>query len=259
MPVKNATKSARAVRYVLSADSRLRRLSLRKLSERVNKAKSETRSNRSKSSAGAKKSTPSSWGMSARAVVVGVVCVLAAAALITARQPSSPTDVATAGAAAANGSPENVLPAARLETTKPVASLASRTTPDARPNAANVSAGRTPAVVSVKPAAVESAAKTAAPKPAAETKDAAPITVTGCLELDGQTFQLQDTSGADTPKLRSWRSGFLKKRPSAIEVIDPSTSLKLRSYVGQRVAVTGTLVKREMRARSLRRVAGSCS
>jgi hypothetical protein len=152
-----------------------------------------------------------------------------------------------------------VLPAARLETTKPVVSQASPTTSDARPNAANVSTGKTPAVVSVKPATMESAAKTSAPKPTADARDAAPITVTGCLELDGQSFQLQDTSGADTPKLRSWRSGFLKKRPSPIEVIDPSSSLKLRSYVGQRVAVTGTLVQREMRARSLRRAAGSCS
>jgi hypothetical protein len=87
----------------------------------------------------------------------------------------------------------------------------------------------------------------------------APVTITGCLERDEETFQLKDTAGAAAPKSRSWKTGFLKKRPASIEVVDATKRLKLTNYVGQRVRVTGVLVKREMQGRSLQRVAGSCT
>ena len=87
---------------------------------------------------------------------------------------------------------------------------------------------------------------------------AAPVTITGCLEKDDQTFRLKDTDGADSPKSRSWKSGFLKKTNAAVHVVDASNRLKLPAYVGQRVSVTGTVVEREMQARSVKRVAASC-
>ena len=40
---------------------------------------------------------------------------------------------------------------------------------------------------------------------------APPVTVTGCLERTDEGFRMKDTSGADAPKSRSWKSGFLKK------------------------------------------------
>jgi hypothetical protein len=86
-------------------------------------------------------------------------------------------------------------------------------------------------------------------------------TITGCLEQSGdgaEVFRLTDTSGADTPKARSWKSGFLKKAPAPIGVVDAAHSLNLSGYVGQRVSVSGRLEDREMQARSLRRVAASC-
>ena len=94
--------------------------------------------------------------------------------------------------------------------------------------------------------------------PANTTTATTTATVTGCLERDGDSFRLKDTSGADAPKARSWKSGFLKKGPAAIEVVDGSRALKLSDQVGRRVSVTGVLAGRELTARSLRRVAATC-
>jgi hypothetical protein len=84
------------------------------------------------------------------------------------------------------------------------------------------------------------------------------VTITGCLERDAETFRLVKTTGADAPKSRNWKSGFLKKRPASIDVVDTANKLQLPNQVGQRVSVMGVLVDREMQARSLQRVAGSC-
>ena len=84
------------------------------------------------------------------------------------------------------------------------------------------------------------------------------MTITGCLENAHDAFRLKDTSGADAPKARSWKSGFLKKSTPSIEVVDAANRLQLPAHVGQRVSVTGVLVDREMKARSLKRIAASC-
>lgn len=86
----------------------------------------------------------------------------------------------------------------------------------------------------------------------------APVTITGCLERSDASFRLKDTEGEDAPRTRSWKSGFLRKGPAAIQVVDAANRLKLTDHVGQRVSVTGTLIDREMRIRSLHRVASSC-
>jgi hypothetical protein len=104
----------------------------------------------------------------------------------------------------------------------------------------------------------------AGPEPASSAKTAtatatATATVSGCLERDGDSFRLKDVSGADAPKARSWKSGFLKKGPAAIEVVDGGRALKLSDQVGRRVSVTGVLAGRELTAQSLRRVAATCS
>jgi hypothetical protein len=101
--------------------------------------------------------------------------------------------------------------------------------------------------------------------PAAEPIQSRPIehvaavTITGCLEHDEESFWLKDTTGLDAPTSRSWKSGFLKKRPSRIELLDPNNSLKLPAYVGRRISATGTLVNREMQPRSLHPLGVSCS
>jgi hypothetical protein len=96
------------------------------------------------------------------------------------------------------------------------------------------------------------------PTAGAAAKQAA-ITITGCLERDDETFRLKDTDGADAPKSRSWKTGFLKKSSASVQVVDASHQLKLPTHVGQRVSVTGTLVNKEMQVRSLTRISPSCS
>jgi hypothetical protein len=86
----------------------------------------------------------------------------------------------------------------------------------------------------------------------------APVTITGCLERDGDTFRQKDTSRADAPRSRSWKSAFLKKGSAPLEVVDASKRLKLTNHVGQRVSVTGPLSDGDMQIRSLRRVAATC-
>ena len=69
------------------------------------------------------------------------------------------------------------------------------------------------------------------------------VTITGCLEIstDGDTFRLTDAEGADVPKSRSWRSGFFKKRPAPVMLVDPPAHLGLKTSVGKRVSATGQL------------------
>jgi hypothetical protein len=111
----------------------------------------------------------------------------------------------------------------------------------------------------VKLPAVETTAHAAAgPAPPAGSQNAASTTITGCLESNGDGFRLKDTAGLDAPRSRSWRSGFLKSRPSPIELLDETSALSLSQYVGSRVAATGVLVDREMRAHSLKPIVGTC-
>jgi hypothetical protein len=84
------------------------------------------------------------------------------------------------------------------------------------------------------------------------------VTLAGCLERDGDGFQLKDVSGASAPKARSWKSGFLKKGTPTVDVVDASHALRLADQVGKRVGVSGALADRELKARSLHRVAATC-
>ena len=85
------------------------------------------------------------------------------------------------------------------------------------------------------------------------------VTLTGCLEQHGDEFRLKDAAGADAPKSRSWKSGFLKKSTPTLDVVDASHRLKLKDHVGQRVSVSGVLVEHEVRARTLKNVSSTCT
>ena len=108
------------------------------------------------------------------------------------------------------------------------------------------------------PVAPPSPSPAPAVEPAPDTK-VARVTIEGCLERADDTFRLTDTAGTNAPTSRSWKSGFLKRRPAAIEVRDSVKRVNLASHVGQRVSVTGTLVDRQMRASSLQPISLSCS
>ena len=84
------------------------------------------------------------------------------------------------------------------------------------------------------------------------------VTVTGCIEREEQAFRLTATSGAQAPKSRSWKSGFLKKRASDLAVVDASKKIKLKDHVGHRDALTGTIEDGELRVQSMRHLAASC-
>jgi hypothetical protein len=88
----------------------------------------------------------------------------------------------------------------------------------------------------------------------------APVTITGCLEVttDGREFRLTDTEGDNAPKSRGWRSGFLKKRASAVALLAPPDPQALRKYVGYRVAATGQLDDRALSMRSFEPAGAMC-
>lgn len=200
---------------------------------------------------------------SARVTVIGVLGLalagLGAAILMASHESSSqiarlptvaaaPSQIAaelTAGAAPLQMAAEPTAkkaPAARTQAKVTVTTSAVSLMPVTRP---------AEAAAPPKASAVESASRTVAP-------EATPVTITGCLERDDATFHLKDTTGADAPKSRSWKRGFLKKGMAQIEVVDAANRLSLSNHVGQRVSVTGLLVDREMTLRSLQRVAASC-
>ena len=147
-----------------------------------------------------------------------------------------------------------IMVAARQQQTKVKEAFAART--DALTSAEP--AAKLKAVTSSSSAAATSASGApATPVAVTLAPKAAPITLTGCLERTDEGFRMKDTSGADAPKARSWKSGFLKKGSATVDVVDPSRTLQLADHVGRRVSVTGTLTDRELSARSLRRL-GAC-
>lgn len=107
----------------------------------------------------------------------------------------------------------------------------------------------------IAPLTVEPAASMV---PGSAEQNTAAVTITGCLELDADTYRLKDASGESAPKARSWKTGFLRKRSATIAVTDTANRLALSSHVGHLITLTGTLVDREMQARALQRVAPSC-
>lgn len=280
MKAKRAKKPSQPVRYLLFVDRTLKKISLRKVRERVTGTRTASRS-RARSTSVRRRPRGSGWlplATSPRGIVLGVTGVLVGAALLTARQPSPLVDQASV-----IGPPE-------IETT--AADRAVRPQPSSSPSAKDIELPRPAMTVAPvpKPRKVSSVAAIPAPRPIqadavasprreepvreapppivtpakteqAETTEAistAASTITGCVESGDGTLWLADTSGADAPKARSWKSGFFKKRSVRVELQDASRTLHLNRYVGQRVSVTGTLADRELRAQSIRRVNGSC-
>lgn len=188
-------------------------------------ARSKT-STRSKKSTGSKTSTDFASRIGAGAILMVVAGGIAAVMLMAPRESSEPADTA-----------------ANVRTL----SVASQ------PKAPEM----TPVRPETLAAGVAPASKPAAPMTPSVTA-AAPVTLAGCLERDDETFRLKDTLGADAPKSRSWKSGFLKKSSPSITIVDAPTRLNLANHVGQRVSVTGMLEDGQMRVRSMRRVAASC-
>jgi hypothetical protein len=132
--------------------------------------------------------------------------------------------------------------------------------------AAAMMSARTPTPTPAKPIAkieTPSADMSLDPLPAeaprAQASPASAVTIVGCLGRQDDAYRLTDTTGDAAPKARSWKSGFIHKKPAAVDLVGAPKAVKLPTYVGQRVSVTGTLADRELQVRSVRRVAASCT
>ena len=142
---------------------------------------------------------------------------------------------------------------ARLTTTAASPSATVATVPVAPPTAA--SAPDTPVA---KPVTAEANAATPALEASRSAGAQPSVTITGCLETDGERFRLTETDGTDAPKSRGWRSGFLKKKPAPVELVAFSDPAALRKYVGHRVVATGPLESRSLQVRSFQPSGAMC-
>jgi hypothetical protein len=270
MPVKKARTLTRPIRRKKGAPSR------------------KVRSSRAAGRPAGAAAQPHRWFMTHEwAVVVGAICVLGAVALIATPQPS-PTaesvsieplsdanttlDVAADANRTTAVDPQvpvaqaaaiNQRGAEKIDDRKvrPVVNTAS---PLEEPRSVKGAIAELPladapvaASTTKAPAEPEATAPSTAPNVPADVRTSRATEISGCLEFDDGTFRLRDTTGADLPTARSWKSGFLRKRPSTIEVVDAQTP-RLQKFVGQRVAATGTLVDRQMQVHSMKAL-GVCS
>jgi hypothetical protein len=199
---------------------------------RINKS---TRAKKSKSTS-AKKAPLGAGAFGTRAAVAVVICFVGAAMIIGAASSSQSGRVARVDA------PSD------YATESPARKTTGAKTQAAAETAVAGTSGRD----ATEPATPVDPPMTIAPP-------APPVTITGCLERDDDSFRLKNTSGAGAPKSRSWKSGFLKKGAGSVDVVDPPKKLRLTDHVGERVSLTGVLVDHEMQARTLHRVASSCN
>lgn len=277
MRAKKGNSRSKSIRYLLSLDRTLRRPSVRRLVERVKPVRRRssakaTATSAAKSSKPAKPAarraraarpgdSPRRGAQSAvqpRTIVLGLGCVAIAAALLTAGgqergdaariarindssfTESSAVDTANDAEStprepvsrpAVRPAPARVEPAPTLRTAALTSPPVHETTPEVEPKP---EVDATPAVVTTGTA----------------------VTIAGCLERNDDTYRLTDTTGDLAPKSRSWKSGFLRKRPASIQLID-AAHLRLASFVGRRIETTGVVEDREMRVKTLR-VQGTC-
>jgi hypothetical protein len=115
-----------------------------------------------------------------------------------------------------------------------------------------------PAKAQPKAAPAKAAPRTAPAKAAVTQVEAAgSVTMTGCLEADGRSFMLTDIEGAEAPKGRSWKTGFVTKTSKDMELIG---TVKLGDYIGRRVSVVGVADgESRLTTRSIKQLAASCA
>lgn len=211
------------------------------------------------------------WPVDPRAMVLGCVCIVALTALMAIPRMSSARRIAELEAKSQiapiepEGTFADVSSPADASVTKPAAVRAPKPAPaapiePAEPASKPLTARPVAAPSLAAPSAAsasESPAATLASASANEEAEATRATITGCLAYDDDTYMLKNTSGDGAPQGRSWKSGFLKKRASSVQLLDEGQRFRLASHVGQRVETAGILIDRELRVRSMR-VLGSC-
>jgi hypothetical protein len=101
-------------------------------------------------------------------------------------------------------------------------------------------------------------------KPTAQKAAPAPTvpmtTITGCLKVDGNQYELTNAEGPQVEKGRNWKRGFITKSAKNVQVVGASSSVKLQDQVGHQVSIVGTKDgETHLKASSIKRVAASCS
>ena len=270
MPAKKTRQPDKAV-YLLSANHKVRRVSLKKISERVRKA-------RPKRVRAVAKTTATEPSLAAHphvapakvaAVAIAVASLFLVATLVAASWSSAP---AADAPVAAETTETPVVLTADVASAPVIAAPVLTARAAKAPAEANVS----PAAATIKPTVVARPTETvkppvevapaplphaqslasAEPQPVVTAPAADTVTISGCLDFDGKSAWLKNTSGVDTPRTRSWRSGFLKKSAPRIALVDGPASVQV--YDGRQVSVTGVLVDREMHVTSLKPMADDC-
>ena len=114
---------------------------------------------------------------------------------------------------------------------------------------------KTPAKAPAKAAPAKAAAPKVVAAPAESGKS---VTLTGCLEADGRKYMLTDLEGAQAPKGRSWKTGYVTQKSKDMEVVATS-GVKLGDHIGHKVSVVGVRNDTHLQARSIKQLAASCS
>jgi hypothetical protein len=232
----NAKGPRRSVQYLLSVDRALRKISLKRVSGRTAPPIRRSRSLRPRIQT---RKSGATW-----MPIVVVSLVVLTMAVVIAQRRASYTPAPAVAAPPHTSPPPDVAPA-----------------PPIKVRAMRVSKDVVAAPEPVKREEVPAAPKASEPKPAPkpEPEGPLPVTITGCLERDHETFWLKDPSGVDVQKVRSWKSGFFKKRTAPIALTDAADASALPSYIGRRVAATGMLIDGQLRTRALQQIANSCN
>jgi hypothetical protein len=269
VPAKKTRKSADGARYLLSADRKFRRLSLKKISARVKSARSKTRVRASAKAAApseppARATQHSEHGNAPVALVLGGAVLFAVFVGVLWSSPTPLNATESVAPVVENVAPVVASPAVpepppvmKVEPAPPVVKVSPAPAPEApKPVSRPVEPVkvRTEVAPVVAPAALKPAPVEVHQDVAATSIDT--VTISGCLAHDGKSAWLKDTTGLDAPKARSWKSGFLKKRSPRIALVDGPANAS--AYDGRRVSVTGVLADREMRVSSISPIAGEC-
>jgi hypothetical protein len=268
-----ATRKPQSLRYLLWVDNKLQRISMKKVALPLGKARKgkAVRAARAKKSARPVTPAPKEFksAITSRPILMAIIALSGAAILLTMGRARGPETTAADVRLPAEGPLETPAfeppPAVPEIAPEPVPAKAPTPPSEPRTMAAAVVAtppSAPPAPPPPAPAAVAESTPTeiVAPPtvPPADAEASAATTITGCLMFDDGNYRLKDVAGEAAPKSRSWKSGFLRKRSTTIDVFDAAHSLGMANYVGKRVEATGTLSEREMQVRSLQRVADSC-
>ena len=253
MAVKKPKRSG--PRYLLSGDARLQKLSLKKLTQPRTKASAPKRAARTSTpSARAAESLRWPWTANPGAIGLAGLGILAAATLFAAGQMSDRAE---------SGNVVTPMADARFvsEPAPPTPDRAEKPLPakERTPVREKTPAPKPTIAAASAPAATATSGSASLAESAPEPAPAGPVTITGCMAKSRDGFWMKDASGADLSKKRSWRSGFFKKGSPRVDVVAASSAVHLSAYVGQRVAATGLLEDRELRARSVRSLASACN